>query len=1158
MRLGLSHIRPLIWTAVVLVAGALPFATPGWSQGSLGGLTGRVADSSGSPVPLVAVTIRNLDTGAELQVTTTSNGEYLAPSLQPGRYRISTAHPGFKTVLREPVTVSTATVSTVDFTLAVGDVSESVTVAGGSAQLETTSAEIGTVMQTKTILDLPISLGGAATTGATGRRQIENFIFLTPGVTGTQWSKSINGAPGFSAEILIDGIDMQNIGAPGFIAEASPPYEAVEEFKVQNTMYPAEYGGGYGVLNFTLKSGTNKFHGDLFEFLRNDKFDSRSFFSGSTKPMLRQNEFGGTFGGPVIVPKYNGRDKTFFQFAYSGFRLRGGVPTGGLVSLPTALQREGNFSDYPFPIFDPASTQPDGNGGFTRTQFPGNQIPKSRFSGVALRTLPLIPAPDLSSYFNNYVNRSNQPSKDDDWSLKIDHQINSKQRISGSYWGVRGNTQINGAVAGDLNPGFRDTPTVASGYRLNYTQTISATLLNRIGFGYTPTSPTWSRWTLDPREGNKVLQIPGIPSTSHGFPILNFAGPTSYAGLGNSNNNGTDPQFFQNWSGADDLNWVKGRHQLKFGFMYRRRKMTVLDRRNEGGTFNFNALSTSQPNSPDFAKNGNPFASFLLGEVYSANAAVPAPLRHFKDDFFATYAEDVIKLGRRLNLSIGLRYELPIYATEDQGAISFLDLNRPNPGAGGRPGALVFLGTGDGRTGTDNIFGSYHKSFSPRFALTYSLNNKTVIRAGYGIFRIQTSVGRLNGCNYWCSGFGLQPSYTSTNQGITPAFNLQTGFPANPRTPPIYDPALNNNGSVSLINSNSNRPATLQSFTLDIQRELPFGIMLDLAYVGSKSNGTWTGLEDVNQVNPRYLSLGQVLLADINSPQAIAAGIAKPYAGFTGSVAQALRNYPQYTNIDDMYQPTGYNFYNALQMRLQKRYSSGLSFLGAYTLAKNIGFPGGDIFGDTGGGGGAKGINTFNRKLEKSVTSGDQTHIFIMSWNYELPVGRGKKFLGGVNPVIDKIVSGWQMNGIQTFRSGTPLGVGGGGQIPLFGGNNRPDWVSANVRSSVPISNFDPARDRYLNIDAFRQPAPYTFGTAPPRLPNVRTPFYSNDDFSIFKTTSLTESLHLQIRGEFYNVFNQVVFSGPASNINNPTTFGIIGGQANTPRLIQFAAKLIF
>ncbi len=1126
-----------------------------WCQSNLGGLTGRIADSTGAGVPTVALKITNIDTAAEVRISSSSDGAYLAGNLPPGRYRVAVSKEGFKTVVQEPVTVSTATVSTVNFTLAVGQINESVTVAGGAAELQTTSAEIGTVMPTKTILDLPISLGGAATTGATGRRQIENFIFLTPGVTGTQWSKSINGSPGFSQEVLIDGVDMQNIGAPGFIAEASPPYESVEEFKVQNTMYPAEYGGGYGVMNFTLKSGTNQYHGDLFEFLRNDKFDARGFFARS-KSMLRQNEFGGTFGGPLVLPKlYNGKDRTFFFAAYSGFRLRGGIAAGNLQTLPTTQQRTGDFSDYPFPLFDPASTRQDGSGGSIRDPFVNSRIPANRFSGVAQRTLPLIPQPDIPGYFNNYINRQSQPSVDDDWSLKVDHQINSKQRISAAYWWVNGNTQINGAIAGELNPGYRNTPTEASGYRFNHTYTISPTLLNRVGIGYTPTSPTWSRWTLDPRLGNKIMQIPGIPQDVHGFPQLGFSGATSYAQLGNANNNGTDPQFFQNWSGQDDVTWVKGPHQVKFGVMWRRREMTVLDRRNEGGSFTFNGLSTSLPNSPSFSNWGNPFASFLLGETFSANAAVPAPLRHYKDDFMAAYGEDVIKLSRKVNLSVGLRYELPLYAKEKEGIVSFLDLSKPNPGAGSRLGALAFLGNGEGRTGTYSIFGSFHTGYSPRIALTYGLDNKTVIRVGYGIFRIETATGRLNGCNYWCSGFGLQPSYTSTNQGVTPAFNLDKGFPLNPKNPPIFDPSLNNNGSVSLINWHANRMGMLQSWTFDIQRDLPFGVMLDAAYVGTKSSGTWTGAENPNQVDPKYLSFGQTLLLDINSPQA---PVGKPYAGFTGSVAQALRAYPQYTNIDDMYQPTGYNFYNALQIRLQKRYSSGLSFLGAYTLAKNIGFPGADIFGDTGGGGGAKAMDTFNRKLEKTTVSGDQTHIFIMSWNYELPFGRGKKFFAGINRVADKFIRGWQINGIQTYRSGTLIGVGGGGALPLFGGANRPNWISSDVRSSVSAGSFDPARDRYLNISAFSQPAPYTFGSSPPRMPHVRTPFYRNEDISFFKSTYITESVYVQFRSEFYNIFNRVVFGGPSASINNPSTFGIIGGQANTPRLIQFALKLIF
>ena len=1144
-----------ILTALILLAAGAKLALP---QGSLGGLTGRVTDVSGATIPEVAIQLRNVDTGTEFRSATSSDGAFLANSLPPGRYRVSVSKTGFRTAVRESVVVSTATITSADFVLEVGSVTDSITVSGSDVQLQTTSAEIGTVMSTKAILDLPISMGGAATTGATGRRQIENFMFLTPGVTGTQWNKSINGAPGFSQQVLIDGIDMQNIGAPGFIAEASPPYEAVEEFKVQNTLYPAEFGGGFGVMNFTMRSGANKYHGGLFEFFRNEAMDSRTFFGGSKKAHLRQNEYGGTFGGPVRLPGYNGTDKTFFFFAYSGFQLRGGVPVGAFVTLPTALQRGGNFSDYPFPIYDPATTAADGRGAFERTAFPGNQIPVSRFSGVATRSLALIPQPDLPGFFNNYRSRQNQPSTDNDWSVKVDHQLTSKQRLSGAYWSVRGETTINGQVAGEFNTGYRVTPTTASGTRLNHTHTISPTLLNRAGFGYTPTSPTWSRWLLDTREGNKVLRIPGISEGSRGYSQLAFAGPTPYATLGNANNNGTDPQFFQNWSAADDLSWVKGRHQLKFGGSFRYRRMTVQDRRNEGGSFNFNSLSTSQPNSADFARFGNPFASFLLGEVFSASAAVPAPTRQYNDQFVAAYAEDVFKLSSRLTISLGLRYELPIYVKEKDGIISFLDPTRPNPAAGNRPGGLVFLGSGPGRTGSRVIIPGYKVGFSPRVAITYALGRKTVIRTGYGLFRVETAVGRMNSCQFWCSGFGLQPFYTSTNSGISSAFPLDRGFPANPQAPPIFDPALNNNGSVTMINGDANRMALSQSWTLAIQRELPFGINLDAAYVGTKSSGTWTGLSVPNQIHPRFLSLGQTLNAGITSPQAQTAGVAIPYAGFTGSVAQALRAFPQFTNVDDVYQPTGYNFYNSLQMRVQKRHASGVSFLAAYTLAKNIGFPGGDIFGDVGGGGGARGIDTFNRKLEKSIVPSDQTHVFITSWSYDLPFGRGKKFLSGSSRLADAVIGGWAFNAIQTYRSGTTIAVGGGPALPLFGGANRPNWISPDVRSPVSMGSFDPARDRYLNVTAFSQPALFTIGNAPPRMPHVRTPRLLNEDFSVFKNLRFTEAVALQIRGEFYNVMNRVVFGGPAANINNPATFGVIGGQANTPRLIQLGAKIIF
>ena len=288
------------WSCRLLFVLVLISAFPilGWAQGSLGGLTGHVTDPGGATVPDVAVTVRNMDAGGERTTVTNQEGTYLVGSLAPGRYRVSVTKEGFKTIAQE-VTVSTATVSMLDFTLAVGAVTESVTVSGETAQLQTNSAEIGTVMPSKELLDLPISLGGAATTGASGRRQIQNFIYLTPGVTGDQWGTSINGSPGMSAEIIMDGGDMQNIGASGFIAESSPPYEAVSEFKVQNTLYPAQYGSGYGVMNFTMRTGTNAFHGDLFEFFRNDKLMRPDISAPARTRFARTN-----LAEPLAVPLF--------------------------------------------------------------------------------------------------------------------------------------------------------------------------------------------------------------------------------------------------------------------------------------------------------------------------------------------------------------------------------------------------------------------------------------------------------------------------------------------------------------------------------------------------------------------------------------------------------------------------------------------------------------------------------------------------------------------------------------------------------------------------------------------------------------------------------------------------------------------------------------
>jgi hypothetical protein len=430
------------------------------------------------------------------------------------------------------------------------------------------------------------------------------------------------------------------------------------------------------------------------------------------------------------------------------------------------------------------------------------------------------------------------------------------------------------------------------------------------------------------------------------------------------------------------------------------------------------------------------------------------------------------------------------------------------------------------------------------------------LRAGYGIFYVYPNYGRLNAGSDWGNGFGYTQAVATTNQGITPAFNLDAGFPPSGVTLPNTDPSLLNSGTANYINVNSYKPAKQQSWTLDLQQNLPFRMTLDLAYVGAHTIRLEGGFENVDQVNPKYLSLGTLLNQSVTSAQAAAAGIPVPYPGFTGSVAQALRPFPQYTTLNDVFQPTGNADYNALQVRFQKSSGNGLTFLTSYTFSKTHGLVPGDTFGDPAGSGGAGSLNTYNLQAEQSISQYDQTNVLVISGTYELPFGTGKTFGSAMNPVLNEIVGGWQLNAIGSYSSGSPIGVSGGTPLPLFAGvGNRPDLLSRNVKTNRPIDI--PATDLYLNPAAFADPAPFTFGNAPRYLNFARNPTNYDEAFSAIKRFPIKERLNLEFRAEMFDVLNRVVFGGLDSNIDDPN-FGHFTGQANTPRVIQGALKLIF
>lgn len=1122
------------------------------AQGNLGGLTGSLADSSGAAVPGARITLSETATGQDYSTVSNENG-YRFSSVNPGTYRLTVEVTGFKKLVREPLQILTASVGTLDLTLEPGSVTETLTVTSESALLETSSPEVATVLERGTLMDLPIQLGNN-TTAQSGRRQPENFIFLTPGVTGSSWEKQVNGAPGFTQEVLIDGVSAQLSSNPGFLAQTAPPYDAIQEFKVQNTLYPAEFGRGFGVINYTMKSGTNEFHGALFEFFRNDKLDARNFFQ-RVRPPVRYNEFGGEFGGPVWIPKiYDGRNKTFFNVAYSGLRNIP-APTSGLTSLPPAAFRNGDFSSYVdasgalIPIYDPATTAADGS----RQPFPGNIIPAARLGGVAKRSLALLPQPDLPGYSNNYIIRQRSPVTDDVWSIKGDHSLGTNQRLSFSYWQSYNLQKVNTALGAEGGPyGFQNNSlTTGRNWRANYHAVLSPSLVYFAGAGFTKSNPVRE---IDDRKGNQILQIPGIDPDLPGFATFTVSNPYGSLGLGNSDQQPNDPAANLSYVFVNNLTWATGRHQFKFGGEFRWMRFDnyrAVDSGGLSGVYTFNNLSTSNLTDPRANALGNAWASFLLGDVYSGQRLIPPQqARIYRSNFYAWFVEDVMKLSRKFTVTLGLRQELPRSPWETTAGWSFLDTTQPNALAGGRPGVLSFVGPGVQLT--DNYYGAW----SPRVGLAYQVTPRTVIRTGFGLFYAPTNAADI-GQTYsvFNAGYTYPQVFAQVTNGRAPVFNIDSGVPAANVTLPNSNPYLRNGQTIDAVSAGAEKPGTAASWTFNIQQELPKSFVLDVGYVGQRAYRISSGLENLNQVDVRNLSLGATLSADINSAAARAAGISAPYPGFTGSVAQALRPYPQFTGINNDLQPNGWSTYNSLQTRLQKRYSNGVSFLLSYTWSKTL-VSGGSYTGRGVDAASSVPLDTRNRILEKRLAAFDIPHNVVISWTYALPFGRGRRYMSNPGRGLDLLAGGWEFTAIQRYASGTPLNISGGGVIPLFNSGNRPNRIPG-VDPINNTENFDPAINRYLNSAAFSQPAPYTFGTGAPNYGDIRAFGMKNEDVSIHKNFRLFENHRIQFRAEAFNVFNRVVFGSPDNNTLS-ANFGRITSTLNQPRSVQFVLRYVF
>jgi hypothetical protein len=1110
------------------------------AQSDRGTLTGLVLDPAGAALPNARVEAVNQATQVKYTGVSSDAGLYSIPQLPVGRYDLSVAATGFSRYLRKDVDINIAQTVTINVNLALGAVNETVEVSGAAQAVQTSTSDIGTVVDRRMVIDLPLSVSG-------NMRNPESFIFLAPGVTGDTGNTQINGSQSRAKEVLFDGVGATSPESGGTLF-TYPSVEAVSEFKLLGSNFSAEFGrtgGGFEVFN--SKSGTNEFHGSAFDYLRNNVFDARGFYA-KVAPVNRQNEFGGSIGGPMRIPGvYNGKNKTFFHFVYSGFRYVQNSPSS-FTSIPPVPFRNGDFSSLvdrngkTVPIYDPASTRSDGAGGFVRDAFAGNLVPRSRFSSVSSKIAALLPDPTNSGLLNNFLGLGDTTFNRDQVDIKIDHNLSDRNRLNGFVY-IGTQTSVNpGTLPGPFTAAL-NTDYHSRWARLSDDFVISPTLLNHVTLGFTREGQFWASPVAN-QDWPAKIGLTGVNTgAGNTFPFVSFT--DGYATWANTNGTKTVGSQVNNvWQLSDSVSWIHGAHSFKFGGDARWLQTNGADFFGSQGNFSFSNFETALPTAAGRSSSGNSFASFLLGALDKGQLNVLAVVPGNRYRYLASYVQDDWKVSRKLTLNLGMRYEIYFPRTEAHGNLSSFDPTLPNPGAGNRLGALEFLGSGPNRSGRSTFADTAYKNFGPRIGFAYALNEKTVLRGGFGIYYAPgNATAGLRGSQSYGFGFNASPVFASTDTGVTPAFNWDNGFPQNFARPPLVSPTVANNSTVNMIGRGDARPPYFQNWSFGLQRQLPAQFMVEADYVGVKGTRLGDGLIRPNELSPQYLSMGSLLTSSVTSPQAQAAGIPLPYPGFTGSVAQALRTFPQYLDITNNTNPNGNSTYHALQAKAEKRLSHNLTGLVTYAWSKSI------SDGNVQAGGGPGGQTYYNRRLEKSVYTDWVPQSAAISFLYDLPFGNHQGLIG-------KLAGGWTFTGIHAYSSGKPIQLTANNTLPLFNSTLRPNVVPG-VQRENSLSNFDPAVNRYINPAAFTVPAPLTFGTAARSYTDLLAPTGLNESWGLIKRTRLAERMTLTFRAEFFNIFNRVVFAAPAANVSN-ANFGQISGQANAPRQGQISLRLEF
>jgi hypothetical protein len=1159
-------------------------ATATAQVGGTGTIQGTVTDPSGALVTGASVTATNLATGVETARKSSEAGVFVIPLLPAGEYSVTVKATGFETLTQTHVIVDALANVVVNPQLQVGASTQTITVSDQPTILKTDDVALGSSVENQVYDALPLAMNGAArdpTAFAGLATGVDNYSTQAAGPS----TGSFNGGQTYQNEVYIEGLPLTSAGTESDTRNLAfgVSVEAVDQFQVETAGAKAMYEG-QGVSNYVFKSGTNQFHGGVFEYFRNTDFDARGFFAVTT-PIEHQNEFGGSIGGPIK------KNKLFFFGNYDGYRFVSATAPG-YQTIPTAGERTGDFSAFPQIIYDPTSATGTG----VRTPFPNNMIPSTRISPVSQSFQSYLPPPTNGAITNNYLATLPDKVNNDSTTDKVDYDISDKHRVFALF----SKGKYSNPIVGSLTPISTSTLPVpytdgrgvieyATLAQIHDSYIITPTLVNQFSVSlsrlFIPLTSNTASGDYPSKAGLTGLP-PGIAST--GFPDISFSGnnaPVSWDGTNShAYNEAQNTVDIQN-----NILWTRGKHSMTFGFQWQTlqdNENTPLTGTQAGFTFNTPETENFTSSGTAISTTGLAYAGFLLGLVDGSTVtqnAVAETGGRYKT--YAGYFQDDFKVTPRLTLNLGLRWNIWSPFTEVHNVMSFFNPTLANPLAGGIPGALEFVGHGPDSCDCKTPVQQHDINPGPRVGVAYRVEDKTVIRGSYSIFYAHAGGvgGRTDGRQGLSqAGFDETASLGSVATG-QPAFNWNSGYPGNPLNPPFFNPSYGT-GFVTTASATaagdlwagpstsqtmpysypslSGKPPYYEDWSFNIQHSFTPNLVFSVAYAGTA--GHWLpgalvpGALTNNQVPIQYLPLGSLLgqtltASTLAQAQAVFPNIAMPYANFTGTIAQALKPFPQYTTVSSPWLDLGNSTYNALQLSLNKRLAHGLTAMVNYTFSKELD----DLVSSL--------RDPTKLFLEKAPGTIDHVDVATATLVYQLPFGAGHNWTGG-NEVVKSVISNWQISALFTFATGAPLTITGtctgGGVIDAA---CYPNYSAAFAsggdvwqNGSIGSGSANVSTTAYLNKAAFVDPAAYTAGDIARSAPlGLFAPHNADLDVSLRREFPIRERVRLSFQADAFNVNNAVHFAAPGTGIDS-ASFGIFSSMANQPRKLQFSARLSF